>query len=164
MQHLPGSDIVRRREWVLGNTLRTRLPQELLARAVPIGLHGDAASFSHQDSIYTISWNSLWGRGATVAKRRQATASGGKRDVARRCERAGGEARERGGGASERPGAEAKRRGVGWAVKGDGRKATEWKGPGGGVGDVAGVVSACEAVLALGIDTDIHRHRRTHPS
>ena len=33
------------------------------------GLHGDAGSFSHSDSLYTISWNSLVGRGETAKKR-----------------------------------------------------------------------------------------------
>ena len=37
--------------------------------AIPIGLHGDAGAFSHSDSLYTISWNSLVGRGETAKKR-----------------------------------------------------------------------------------------------
>ena len=34
-----------------------------LANTVPIGVHGDGAEFSHQDSIYVVSWNSPIGLG-----------------------------------------------------------------------------------------------------
>ena len=36
---------------------------------IPIGFHGDAGAFSKQDSLYTISWNSLIGSGKTAEKR-----------------------------------------------------------------------------------------------
>ena len=36
---------------------------------VPLGLHGDGAAFSKQDNLYTFSWNSLVGTGATAQKR-----------------------------------------------------------------------------------------------
>ena len=36
---------------------------------IPIGMHGDAGAFSHQDSLYSFSWNSLVGRGPTASKR-----------------------------------------------------------------------------------------------
>ena len=39
------------------------------ARTVPLGLHGDAGAFSKQDSLMVVSWNSLLGSGATIAKR-----------------------------------------------------------------------------------------------
>ena len=32
-------------------------------------MHGDGASFSHHDSLYTFSWNSLLGVGTTTQKR-----------------------------------------------------------------------------------------------
>ena len=39
------------------------------AKTIPIGMHGDAGAFSKQDSVYTISWNSLLGVGTTARKR-----------------------------------------------------------------------------------------------
>ena len=36
---------------------------------VPIGLHADGGAFSHQDSLYIFSWNSLLGEGSTIRKR-----------------------------------------------------------------------------------------------
>ena len=38
-------------------------------RSVPLGMHGDGGSFSKQDSLLTISWNSLLGSGNTLRKR-----------------------------------------------------------------------------------------------
>ena len=38
-------------------------------RCIPIGFHGDASAFSHQDSLYAFIWNSLIGVGSTTAKR-----------------------------------------------------------------------------------------------
>ena len=35
------------------------LKRSTCAKAVPLGFHGDAGSFSNQDSLYTFSWNSL---------------------------------------------------------------------------------------------------------
>ena len=40
-----------------------------LPRTIPLGLHGDAGSFSHQDSVYIFAWNSLLGEGTTTATR-----------------------------------------------------------------------------------------------
>ena len=39
------------------------------ARCIPLGLHGDAGAFSHQDSLYVFTFNSLLGTGRTLAKR-----------------------------------------------------------------------------------------------
>jgi len=36
---------------------------------IPIGMHGDGGKFSHQDSLLTITWNSLLGEGQTMQKR-----------------------------------------------------------------------------------------------
>lgn len=36
-----------------------------LDNTVPIGLHGDAGAFSHHDSLFTLTWNSLLGQGTT---------------------------------------------------------------------------------------------------
>ena len=49
------------------------LAYEHQARAIPIGLYGDAGSFSHQESLYVFTWNSLLGVGQTMAKRYLAT-------------------------------------------------------------------------------------------
>ena len=38
-------------------------------KTVPLGIHGDGGAFSHQDSLMTISWNSLVGSGSTILKR-----------------------------------------------------------------------------------------------
>ena len=43
------------------------------AQTIPLGFHGDGASFSKQDSVYTFSWNSLVGSGTTMQKRFIAT-------------------------------------------------------------------------------------------
>ena len=48
--------------------LRNR-QRRVLANTVPIGVHGGGAKFSHQDSIYVVSWNSLIGLGDTRSKR-----------------------------------------------------------------------------------------------
>ena len=53
--------------------LHPSLPQAHWATTVPLGLHGDGASFSKHDSIYVFSWNSLIGSGTTVQKRFVAT-------------------------------------------------------------------------------------------
>jgi len=45
------------------------LPENMWQRIVPRGLHADAGAFSHQDSLYTISWNNLVGTGQTLTKR-----------------------------------------------------------------------------------------------
>ena len=45
------------------------LPPSSWPFTIPIGFHGDAGAFSHQDSLYTISWNSLIGQGRTAEKR-----------------------------------------------------------------------------------------------
>ena len=45
------------------------LPESLWQRIVPLGVHADAGAFSHQDSLYAISWNSLVGGGQTLTKR-----------------------------------------------------------------------------------------------
>ena len=37
-------------------------------QAVPLGFHGDAGSFSHQDSLYTFSWNSLLASPGTTTR------------------------------------------------------------------------------------------------
>ena len=39
------------------------------AKTVPLGMHGDGGAFSNQDSLYTISFNSLLGVGTTIRKR-----------------------------------------------------------------------------------------------
>ena len=49
------------------------LPMTSWGKTIPIGMHGDGASFSHQDSVYAFSWNSLIGVGYTVQKRFVAT-------------------------------------------------------------------------------------------
>ena len=45
------------------------LPASSWGSTIPIGFHGDAGAFSKQDSLYTISWNSLIGAGKTAEKR-----------------------------------------------------------------------------------------------
>ena len=49
------------------------MPKITWGSTVPLGMHGDAASFSKQDGVYTFSWNSLIGSGTTVQKRFVAT-------------------------------------------------------------------------------------------
>ena len=49
------------------------MPKVKWQQTVPVGMHGDGAAFSHQDSVYTFSWNSLVGSGTTVQKRFVAT-------------------------------------------------------------------------------------------
>ena len=61
---------VRRSDFV---RLHPSLPKTKWHRTVPIGIHGDGAAFSHQDSVYTLSWNSLLGEGGTIHKRFVAT-------------------------------------------------------------------------------------------
>ena len=39
------------------------------ANTIPLGLHGDGGAFSHQDSLFVFTWNSLLGTGTTLAKR-----------------------------------------------------------------------------------------------
>ena len=53
--------------------LHPDLPRNKWGVTIPLGTHGDGASFSHHDSVYTISWNSLIGSGTTVQKRFVAT-------------------------------------------------------------------------------------------
>ena len=50
-------------------TRHPRLPFHDWDRIVPIGIHGDGGKFSHQDSLLTLSWNSILGRGPTLQKR-----------------------------------------------------------------------------------------------
>ena len=45
------------------------LAPESWARTIPLGIHADAGAFSDHDSLYTVSWNSLLGRGSTQQKR-----------------------------------------------------------------------------------------------
>ena len=49
------------------------LPRALLEQIIPVGLYGDAGSFSNQESLYIFTWNSLLGVGQTKAKRYLAT-------------------------------------------------------------------------------------------
>ena len=49
------------------------MPKSQWRTTVPVGMHGDGASFSKQDSVYVFSWNSLIGSGTTVQKRFIAT-------------------------------------------------------------------------------------------
>ena len=49
------------------------MPKAKWPHTVPVGLHGDGAAFSHQDSVYAFSWNSLIGSGTTMQKRFVAT-------------------------------------------------------------------------------------------
>ena len=45
------------------------LNKEHWPKIVPLGFHGDAGSFSHQDSLFIFSWNSLLATGTTLSKR-----------------------------------------------------------------------------------------------
>ena len=49
--------------------LHPELPRSSWATTIPLGLHGDGASFAKHDSIYVFSWSSLVGSGTTVQKR-----------------------------------------------------------------------------------------------
>lgn len=40
-----------------------------LEHTIPLGLHGDGGQFSHQDSFFVITWNSLVGQGTTRENR-----------------------------------------------------------------------------------------------
>ena len=61
---LQGSDFMRHHPDLARSTWK---------RTVPLGLHGDGAAFSKQDSVYTFAWNSLIGAGGTAQKRFVAT-------------------------------------------------------------------------------------------
>ena len=50
-------------------THHPNLPEHSWRYTIPCGFHADAGSFSHQDSIYVFSFNSLVGRGSTHQKR-----------------------------------------------------------------------------------------------
>ena len=45
------------------------LTEDNLHRTIPIGMHGDGGAFSHNDSLFVLTWNSLIGLGATRATR-----------------------------------------------------------------------------------------------
>ena len=45
------------------------LDDRLLSKTIPLGFYGDAGSYSHQDSLYCFTWNSLLGEGQTMSKR-----------------------------------------------------------------------------------------------
>ena len=45
------------------------LKREDWDKAIPVGLHGDAGSFSKQESVYLFTFNSLLGAGSTASKR-----------------------------------------------------------------------------------------------
>jgi hypothetical protein len=45
------------------------MPRHLWPSTVPLGFHADGGAFSKQDSLMTISWNSLLGTGTTFSKR-----------------------------------------------------------------------------------------------
>ena len=49
--------------------LHPSLPAKHWKSIIPVGIHGDAGAFSHADSLYTISWNSLVGEGSTAKKK-----------------------------------------------------------------------------------------------
>ena len=40
---------------------------------IPLGFYGDAGAFSHNDSLYVFTWNSILGVGPTMSKRYLAT-------------------------------------------------------------------------------------------
>jgi hypothetical protein len=42
---------------------------EARSRTIPLGMHGDSASFNKNDSLFSIAWNSLLGTGSTINKR-----------------------------------------------------------------------------------------------
>jgi hypothetical protein len=45
------------------------LPEVGWPKCVPIGMHGDGGAFNKNDNLYTIAWNSLVAKGATVQTR-----------------------------------------------------------------------------------------------
>ena len=45
------------------------LNEDELHRTIPIGMHGDGGAFSHNDSLFVLTWNSLIGSGPTRATR-----------------------------------------------------------------------------------------------
>ena len=45
------------------------LNKDSLENVVPIGIHGDAAAFSHQDGLFILTWNSLVGQGTSKESR-----------------------------------------------------------------------------------------------
>jgi len=45
------------------------LKSEDLSSMVPVGLHGDGGKFSHTDSLFVVTWNSLVGQGTTAEQR-----------------------------------------------------------------------------------------------
>jgi hypothetical protein len=45
------------------------LPEEGWSNIVPLGLHGDGGAFNKQESVVSIAWNSMVGRGTTVQTR-----------------------------------------------------------------------------------------------
>ena len=45
------------------------LEHDHLERTIPIGMHGDGGAFSHHDSLFVLTWNSLLGGGNTRASR-----------------------------------------------------------------------------------------------
>ena len=59
-QECQGTDFVRH---------HPKLPSSSWGSTIPLGMHADAGAFSSHDSLYTISWNSLLGRGSTIKKR-----------------------------------------------------------------------------------------------
>jgi len=74
IQCVQGGDEERNSLWELmaqGPILKNHptLSPNNLAHCIPIGLHGDAGKFSHQDSLFVITWNSLVGQGTTREKR-----------------------------------------------------------------------------------------------
>ena len=58
-QECQGTDFVRH---------HPKLPSSSWGSTIPLGMHADAGAFSSHDSLYTISWNSLLGRGSTIKK------------------------------------------------------------------------------------------------
>ena len=46
-----------------------KLKPHSFSATVPLGMHGDAGSFSHHDSLLVLAWNSILGRGITRKKR-----------------------------------------------------------------------------------------------
>ena len=45
------------------------LSRDMLSKTIPLGFYGDAGSFSHQDSLYVFTWNSMLGGGQTMSKK-----------------------------------------------------------------------------------------------
>ena len=44
----------------------THLPQDIWAKAIPVGMHGDGGAFNKHDQVYAFSWNSLLSSGTTL--------------------------------------------------------------------------------------------------